>query len=87
MGWMIAAAWVNDARATLRDFYLFAKIDPGSAMWVTAIAGLVGRKLYRHFKKGDNYTLRDIRKYPGEIMELVAIGLLLATGLLIKAIC
>lgn len=87
MGWLILADWFSDGRAALRDFYLFTKLDPGSAFVVLAVAMLVGRKLYRHMKKTDNYTLKDIRKYPGEMVEIGAIALLLIVGLFIKAAC
>lgn len=87
MDYLYFAAWATDARAGLREFYTFTRLDPGSAFVVLAVALLVGRKVARHFIKGNNYRLQDFWKYPGEWLELGAIGLLLLVGLAIKAVC
>lgn len=87
MGWLTLASWINDTRAAAREFYLFMRIDPASGMIVLGGALLVGRKVARHFIKGNGYRLQDIWKYPGEWLELAVIALLFLVGLTLKAVC
>ena len=57
----------------LDKFYQFYHLNPAGALFILACGLTVFRKIMRHITKGSNYTLRDLRKYPGEALELILI--------------
>ncbi len=60
----------------------FMKDDPGLGLIVLAIVALAGRKATRHYHRGNSYSVKEFWKYPGEVVEMGAILLLLLFGLL-----
>ena len=55
----------------------FYHLNPAAALFFIACGITVFRKVMRHMRKQGDYTLRDLRKYPSEALELLLIVLAL----------
>lgn len=71
--------WITNL---VNNFTTFMKTDPGLGLIVLAVVALAGRKGARHFSKKTAYTVKQFWRYPGEVVEMAVIILLVLFGLL-----
>lgn len=67
---------------TFEHLVAFMQADPGLGLILLAVVALAGRKAARHFSKKTAYTVKQFWRYPGEVVEMMTILLLLLFGLL-----
>ena len=59
----------------------FLHLNPGAGFFVLAVLLTVGRKVARHYWGNSKYTLKDLKKYPFEALELIVIVLALVISI------
>lgn len=60
---------------TVAKVLQFFHLNPGMGLFILACAMTVGRKYAKHKSGKASYTLADLKKYPGEALELALIVL------------
>ena len=59
----------------------FLQTNPGLGLILLTGLTICGRKVWRHYSKTHRYTLKDLKKYPQEMLELVFICLVFLLGI------
>lgn len=59
----------------------FMHLNPGAGFFVLAVLLTAGRKVGRHYWGNSKYTLKDLKKYPFEALELLVIVLALVISI------
>lgn len=64
------------------QYLTLAQDNPELSLIIGAVFVMTARKVWRHFKGKSQYTLRDLKKYPGEALELAMIVSAFVAGLI-----
>lgn len=69
--------WISTVYQATLDFIA---INSGLGLMFVAVGGLIARKYQRHKSGNPSHAFKQLKKYPGEVLELLIVAIIFILG-------